>query len=157
MSESTTGEVAVTGEGTWVTSRIAGKGFETGIHSRTHDFVADEPIAVGGTDKGPTPYELLLSALGSCTAMTLRVYADRKGWPLQSAAVHLRSARSHERDCEQCETKKVDIGRIERKVELDGPLTDEQRARLMSIADRCPVKQTLERGIRVESADALSL
>lgn len=157
MSDSNSGEVSVTGEDRWVTSRVAGAGFETMIHSRSHDFVADEPVAVGGTDKGPTPYELLLSALGSCTAMTLRIYADRKGWPLESAAVHLRSARSHERDCEQCETKKVDIGRIERKVELDGPLTDEQRARLMSIVDRCPVKQTLERGIRVDAVDAVSL
>lgn len=157
MSDSSTGEVSVTGEGRWVTSRVAATGFETRVHARSHDFVADEPIAVGGTDKGPTPYELLLSALGSCTAMTLRIYADRKGWPLESAAVHLRSARSHAQDCEQCETKRVDIGRIERKVELDGPLTDEQRARLMSIVDRCPVKQTLERGIHVEAVDSLSL
>jgi putative redox protein len=117
-------------------------------------MIADEPVNVGGTDRGPTPYEFLLAALGSCTAMTLRVYADRKGWPLEAAVVHLRSKRSHEQDCEDCATKKVDIGRIERRLELEGPLTEEQRTRLTEIADRCPVKQTLERGIIVEAGEA---
>lgn len=110
---------------------------------------ADEPVPLGGTDRGPTPYEYLLSALGSCMAMTLRMYADRKAWPLEGVEIRLRTARAHEKDCEQCETEKVGITEIERQIEFSGPLTEEQRGRLLQIADRCPVKQTLERGIRV--------
>ena len=144
------------GRDNWVTSRIGREGFVTHVRARSHEIVADEPLEVGGTDTGPTPYDLLLAALGSCTVMTLRIYAKRKGWPLEGAAVHLRSGRSHERDCEDCESTKVDIGVVERRVELEGPLTDEQRAKLLGIADRCPVKQTLERGIRVEPVDSLS-
>jgi putative redox protein len=138
----------------WVTSRLGGRGFHTNIHAGSHHLIADEPVSVGGTDRGPTPYELLLAALGSCTAMTLRIYADRKGWPLEAAVVHLRSKHSHEKDCEECATKKVDIGRVERRLELEGPLTEEQRSRLEEIADRCPVKQTLERGILIEPYEA---
>jgi putative redox protein len=139
--------------GRWVTSRIGATGFHTNIHAASHHLIADEPVTAGGTDRGPTPYEFLLAALGSCTVMTLRIYADRKGWPLEAAVVHLRSSRSHEKDCEDCATKKVDIGRIERRLEFEGPLTEEQRTRLTEIVDRCPVKQTFERGIVVEQAD----
>ena len=141
-----------TDAGRWVAARVGASGFRTEIETRAHRLRADEPVPLGGTDAGPTPYDLLLGALASCTAMTLRMYADRKGWPLAGAEVRMRSARSHEADCEQCETEKVGIGRIERTVELDGTLTDEQRARLLQIADRCPVKQTLERGIEVVDA-----
>lgn len=137
----------------WVTSRIGRSGFRTDVTARTHSLIVDEPVAVGGTDLGPTPYECVLSALGACTAMTLRLYADRKKWQLESVTVHLRSGRSHERDCEDCATKKVGIGTIQRRLELEGTLTDEQRSRLLEIADRCPVKQTLERGIHVETVD----
>jgi putative redox protein len=112
-------------------------------------MIADEPVSVGGSDRGPTPYEFRLAGLGACTAMTLRVYADRKEWPLEGVVVELRSGRSHEKDCETCETEKVSIGTIERRITLEGPLTDEQRERIMTIAERCPVKQTLERGIHV--------
>ena len=135
----------------WVTARIGRTGFRADATARTHALIVDEPVAVGGTDLGPTPYEVLLSALGACTAMTLRLYADRKKWPLEGVTVQLRSGQSHVRDCEECETKKVGIGHIERRLELDGALTDEQRSRLLEIADRCPVKQTLERGIHVET------
>jgi putative redox protein len=138
--------------GRWVTARVGPSGFRAELETRTHGLVADEPVALGGTDRGPTPYELLLGALSGCMAMTLRMYADHKGWPLEGAEVRLRTARSHERDCEQCATEAVGITRIERSLELAGPLTDEQRARLRQIADRCPVKQTLERGIRVVDA-----
>ena len=137
----------------WVTARIGRTGFRTDATARTHALIVDEPVAVGGTDLGPTPYEVLLSALGACTAMTLRLYADRKKWPLEGVTVQLRSGQSHVRDCEECETKKVGIGHIERRLELEGALTDEQRSRLLEIADRCPVKQTLERGIHVETVD----
>lgn len=137
--------------GSWVTAQVGATGFRTDLTARTHSLIGDEPQPSGGTDLGPTPYEYLLSALASCMVMTLRFYADRKSWPLEGAIVRLRSGQSHERDCENCATEKVGIGVIERKIELLGPITDEQRVRLLQIADRCPVKQTLERGIRVET------
>jgi uncharacterized OsmC-like protein len=137
----------------WVTARIGRTGFRADTTARTHALIVDEPVAVGGTDLGPTPYECLLSALGACTAMTLRLYADRKKWPLERVTVQLRSGHSHVKDCEECATKKVGIEHIQRRLELEGALTDEQRSRLLEIADRCPVKQTLERGIHVETVD----
>jgi putative redox protein len=140
--------------GQWVAARVGANGFRVDLHVRTHGLVADEPRPLGGTDAGATPYELLLAALGSCTAMTLRMYADRKGWPLEEAVVMLRQGRPHEPDCESCAVEAVGVGRVERRVELGGALTDEQRVRLMQIADRCPVKQTLERGIVIESLEA---
>jgi putative redox protein len=138
--------------GRWISARIGASGFRVELRARTHAFAADEPVSVGGTDEGPTPYEYLLSALAGCVVMTLRMYADRKGWPLEEARVDLRTMRSHERDCEDCETQPVGITLIERRLELLGALTDDQRARLLQIAERCPVKQTLERGIRIVSA-----
>jgi putative redox protein len=138
--------------GRWVTARVGASGFRTVLEARTHSFVADEPRALGGSDEGPTPYEYLLGAVASCTVITLRMYADRKGWSLESATVALRTARSHERDCEQCEVNEVGIPQIERQVELTGSLSAEQRQRLLQIADRCPVKQTLERGMRIVNA-----
>lgn len=136
----------------WVTATIGLSGFRTEVSARSHAIIADEPVPLGGTDLGPTPYEFLLTALATCTVITLRMYADRKQWPLASASVSLRTRRSHELDCENCETKKVDIGRIESRIDLGGPISDEQRVRLLEIAGRCPVKQTLERGISVEIA-----
>ena len=133
----------------WVRARLGASGYRVDVNTRQHHFHADEPRPLGGTDAGPTPYELLLASLAGCTAMTLRMYADRKGWPLEAAVIWLRQARSHELDCENCATEPVGMGVIERRVELVGPLSDEQRARLLQIADRCPVKQTLERGIRI--------
>lgn len=134
----------------WVTARIGPDGFRTELEARSHGLVADEPVTSGGTDRGPTPYEYLLSALGSCMAMTLRIYADRKGWPLEGVEVRLRGAPPHAKDCETCETTAVGVTRIERRLDLVGQeLTQEQRARLLEIADRCPVKQTLERGVKI--------
>ena len=138
--------------GRWVTARVGAGGSRTEIEARTHRLVADEPVALGGTDAGPTPYEHLLAALGGCMAITLRMYADRKRWPLEDVRVQLRTARVHEVDCESCATEKVDIGRIERRLELGGALTDEQRHRLRLIADRCPVKQSLVGGIHMVDA-----
>ena len=138
--------------GEWVTARVGPSGFRVDVTAGAHAWVADEPAALGGTDAGPTPYDHLLGALSGCTAMTLRMYADRKRWPLEAVRVQMRTGRAHEKDCEQCETEDVGIQRSERKIELSGPLTDEQRQRLLQIADRCPVKQTLERGIRVVAA-----
>jgi putative redox protein len=155
MAEPETGVVVEQGSESddgWVTARVGPRGFRVDVRARGHALVADEPVPLGGTDAGATPYEYLLGALSGCMAMTLRMYADRKGWPLEGVQVKLRSGRSHERDCEQCATEKVGITRIERQIELSGPLADEQRQRLLQIAERCPLKQTLERGIRVEAA-----
>lgn len=145
-------DVAGEDANTWITAQAGRTGFRTTLRARTHGFLADEPASLGGTDTGPTPYEYLLGALAGCMVMTLRMYADRKQWPLESVEVRVRTARSHEQDCEHCETESVGVARIERAVELTGALTDEQRARLLEIADRCPVKQTLARGVRVVSA-----
>jgi len=138
--------------GRWVRAHVAASGFRTVLEARTHSFVSDEPLALKGTDAGPTPYEYLLGALASCTAITLRMYADRKQWPLEKATVAVRQARSHEPDCEQCEIEDVGIQRIEQQIELTGALTAEQRQRLLQIADRCPVKQTMQRGFRIVNA-----
>ena len=135
----------------WITATIGASGYRTEVHAGPYLLLADEPVALGGTGTGPTPYELLLGALGSCMAMTLRMYADRKGWPLEGVSIHLRTDRVHEKDCEECDTQEVGLPRIARRIELAGTLTDEQRGRLLQIADRCPVKQTLERGIKVET------
>ncbi|MGZ8376037.1 MAG: OsmC family protein [Gemmatirosa sp.] len=138
--------------GPWVATRIAREHYRTEVRARTHALVLDEPTDVGGTDSGATPYEHLLAALGGCTAITLRMYADRKGWPMEAVEVRLRTARAHQADCEACETEDVGPHRLERRIVFDGPLTDEQRRRLLLIADRCPVKQTLQSGIRIVDA-----
>jgi putative redox protein len=136
----------------WVETRIARGHYRTELRARGHDVVLDEPANVGGTDAGPTPYEALLGALGACTVITLRMYADRKGWPLEGARVRLRTAAAHAADCAACEDGDVGPHALERELELDGPLTDEQRRRLLQIADRCPLKQVLGRGVRVAGA-----
>jgi putative redox protein len=125
------------------------EGYAQKIVTRRHRLNADEPVEVGGTDTGPSPYELLLAGLGACTSMTLRMYADRKGLPLEGVRVRLRHGKIHAVDCIECETKQGKIDHIERVVEVLGPLTDEQRARLLEIADKCPVHRTLESEIRV--------
>ena len=136
----------------WVIARAGTAGYLTAITVRGFQVVADEPSAVGGSDRGPTPYELLLGALAACASMTLLMYAQRKRWPLNEVVIRLREARSHADDCAKCETEAVGIQRIERQIELTGPLADDQRQRLLQIADRCPIKQTLERGLVIESA-----
>jgi uncharacterized OsmC-like protein len=137
--------------GLWLEAHVGPKGFRADIAARQHRMSADEPESVGGTDTGPTPYEYMLAALASCTAMTIRLYANRKSWPLESATVFVRQGRSHEKDCEMCDTHTVGIGVIQKRIELEGPLSDEQKKRLLEIADRCPIKQTLARGIEVTS------
>lgn len=136
-----------------VVTRTGDSGFLTEIMADHHGLVADEPLAVGGTDLGPTPYDLLLAGLGACTGMTLRMYADRKKWPLDEVRVHLRHDRIHAQDEEACEDDAdARVDRIRRIVEICGDdLDDEQRARLLEIADKCPVHRTLEAGVRIET------
>ena len=129
-----------------------GEGLRTEVEAGGHKFVADEPESLGGTDTGPNPYDYLLAALGSCTAMTLRMYADRKGWPLESVTVRLSQDRIHATDCEECETGEGRIDRIEREIELVGSLEEKQRRRLLEIADMCPVHRTLKAEVLVENS-----
>jgi uncharacterized OsmC-like protein len=136
------GEVTVTG---------GPQGFAQQIVAGQHHFNVDEPTDVGGTGTGPTPYDLLLAGLGACTSMTMRLYADRKKIPLEGVRVRLRHGKVHAADCASCEEKPGKIDRIEREIELHGPLTVEQRLRLMEIADRCPVHRTLSSGIEIVS------
>jgi len=126
-------------------------GFAQVIAAGPHQLVSDEPTHVGGSDVGPTPYDLLLAALGSCTSMTVAMYARRKGWPLEAVTVRLRHSKIHAADCEACEIKEGRLDYIERSVELTGVLSDDQRARLLDIANKCPVHRTLMSEIHVES------
>ncbi len=137
------GEVIVseTGEGKFTQSIAAGR----------HHLRADEPEEVGGNDSAPSPYDLLLAALGACTSMTLRLYAEHKKLPLERVTVRLRHAKIHARDCAECETKEGKIDRIDRVIQLDGPLSPEARQRMLEIADRCPVHQTLSRENQIVS------
>lgn len=118
-------------------------GYTTTVSNGKHTFLADEPISVGGEDLGPTPYDLLLASLGTCTAMTLRMYSNRKKWDLQEITVHLSHGKEHALDCEKCEDVKSKIDTLSRIIEVKGDLDDTQRKRLLEIADRCPVHKTL--------------
>jgi putative redox protein len=141
--EAVAGTVVVTG---------AGEGtFPQLISAHGHKLRADEPVEVGGSDSGPGPYDFLLAGLGACTAMTLRMYAERKKWPLENARVTLRHGKVHAEDCAGCENKPAMLDRMERIIRLDGPLDAEQKARLMEIADRCPVHRTLTSEILIET------
>src|ERR1700691_1518871 len=124
----------------WIKVVESGQGkFAELLLNPRHRLVADEPVAAGGSARGPGPYELLLMALGACTTMTLRLYADRKGWPLTRTSVRLRHHRIHAEDCADCETKHGMLDHIERVIEIEGSLDDAQRKRLLEIADMCPV------------------
>jgi putative redox protein len=133
--------VTETGQGAYIQQITAGH----------HEFLADEPRPIGD-DAGPTPYDLLLAALGTCTSMTVRMYATRKGWPLERVRVSLRHSRIHAEDCDHCETAKGWIDHIDRDIELSGDLDDEQRQLLLLIAERCPVHQTMHSEIDIATS-----
>jgi uncharacterized OsmC-like protein len=130
-----------------------GSALRTEVMANGYTLVADEPIGMGGTNSGPTPYDYLLAALGSCTAMTLRMYADRKKWPLKSVAVRLQHEKVYRWDCEECQTKNRKIDLIRLELELGGALGESQRRRLLEIAERCPVHRMLESEVLVETAE----
>ncbi|TRX53675.1 alpha/beta fold hydrolase [Fulvivirga sp. M361] len=129
--------------------RTGDDGYTTEVKAGKHYFIADEPKSIGGKDLGPTPYDLLLSALGSCTSITLRMYADKKGIPLDEISVHLEHDKVHAEDCKNCESSTSKIDRIQREIELKGDLTEEQRQRLIEIADKCPVHRTLHNEVQI--------
>jgi putative redox protein len=126
-----------------VVVRGTGAGFDQEITAGRHRLAGDEPLTAGGTDTGPSPYDYLLTALGSCTSMTVGLYARRKAWPLEGVTVELRHSRIHAADCADCETREGFLDRIDLEIQFAGPLTAEQKARLMEIADKCPVHRTL--------------
>jgi putative redox protein len=128
---------------TAVTVHGRAAGFAQTLILGAHRLLADEPKAVGGTDIGPGPYDLLLAALGSCTSMTVALYARRKQWPLEAVTVRLSHAKRYTVDCENCEDKAALLDHIDVDLELEGELDAEQRARLLEIANKCPVHRTL--------------
>jgi putative redox protein len=138
-------------EGTVTVTETGSGTFTQKITAGRHDLIVDEPPPVGDCT-GPTPYDLLLGALGACTSMTVRMYANRKGWPLERVRVTLRHRRIHAKDCEECETTKGFIDHIDLDVEVSGNLDDSQRERLLRIAERCPVHQTLTSEINIATS-----
>jgi uncharacterized OsmC-like protein len=138
---------------TVVVRETGGGRFQQEVTVGTHRFLADEPLEVGGLDSGPGPYDLLLAGLGACTAMTLRLYAERKALPLERVTVRLDHSRIHAADCADCETKEGMLDRIDRAITLRGALDAEQRRRLLEIADKCPVHRTLTSEIDIRTVE----
>lgn len=137
-----------------VVAQTGATGFATEVDAAGFELLADEPVAVGGSDLGPTPYDLLSAALATCTSMTLQMYARRKGLSLDTATVRVRHSRIHAEDCESCATREGKIDRFERELRLAGELTDAERRRLLEIADRCPVHRTLREEVLIETSVA---
>ena len=126
--------------------------FGTEVHTTSHRFVADEPLSYGGDNTGPTPYDLLLGALGTCTAMTVKMYADRKKWPFEGTTIHVTHERNHKDDVpHEMEEEGMEVQALHRTIELHGDLDEEQRAKLIEIADKCPVHKTLEGHLHVHT------
>jgi putative redox protein len=132
-----------------VIAHIGEEHYRTDIYAGPHRLTADEPKDAGGTDTGPNPYGLLTAALGACTSITVRMYADRKQWPLKGLKVHLTHDKVYAKDCEECEDRPGKVDSFERVLELEGDLSPEQRQRLLEIADKCPVHNTLTSSSRI--------
>jgi uncharacterized OsmC-like protein/pimeloyl-ACP methyl ester carboxylesterase len=128
--------------------------FQQTVSTGPHHLVADEPVAAGGEDSGPGPYDFLLTSLGACTSMTMRLYADLKSLPLERVTVTLKHSKIHAEDCAECETKVGKIDQIDRIIAMEGALDAEQRQKLMEIADKCPVHRTLTSEVRIVTTAA---
>jgi uncharacterized OsmC-like protein len=137
---------------TSVVIRGTGSAFAQEIVAGQHRLKADEPLSAGGTETGPTPYELLLAALGACTAMTVTMYARRKNWPLDAIVVRLSHSKLHAENCFNCHTEAGFIDRIDREIELSGSLSPDERLKLFEIAEKCPVHRTLTSEIDIRSS-----
>jgi len=135
-----------------VSVRIGERSMTTTIIARDHEIIADEPIALGGNNLGPTPYELLLSSLGACTVITLRMYANRKGWPVKEINVHLSYNKEHCVDCQDPENPNAYIDKMTREIEFIGDVDEAQIKRMMVIANKCPVHKTLVGNIQIETS-----
>ena len=140
------------GEGEVVVQEAGGNKFRNLVLAGRHRLMADE--SVGGGDSGPSPYDFLLTALGACTSMTLRLYAEHKGLPLERVTVRLRHDKVHARDCADCETREGRVDVLDRRIHVEGALDADQRRRLLEIADKCPVHRTLHGEIKVRTAFA---
>ena len=127
--------------------------FQQTVRVGRHVFSADEPESFGGADSGPSPYDLLLAALGTCTSMTMKMYADRKGIPLESVHIVLEHSREHVEDCKSCNNEDNRIDVIDRSITLEGNLSEEQRRKLLEIAAKCPVHRTLENRIDIHTLE----
>lgn len=145
------GEAPTSPEGTVTVAESGAGKYTQEIIAGGHRLIADEPRPFGD-DAGPSPYDLLLSALGACTSMTIRMYADKKGLPLEQVRVSLRHSRIHAKDCAECETQQGMVDHIDRDIELIGDLDDEQREKLLAIAERCPVHRTLTSSVHVSTS-----
>ena len=127
--------------------------FSTTLTAGNHELLADEPTSVnGGKDKGPDPYDYLLMSLGSCSLMTVKMYARHKGWELDDIYMELRHNKRHDEDCENCEKEESRIDMIEKEVVVEGDLTDEQLDKILDISKKCPVHRTLLGDIQIESS-----
>jgi uncharacterized OsmC-like protein len=151
MTTHETGHNAASSEGTVIVTETGLGTYTQQITAGHHQLASDEPQPIGA-DAGPTPYDLVLAALGACTSMTVRMYANRKGWPLECVRVTLRHSRIHAEDCADCETTGGWIDHIDRDVGLTGDLDDAQRQRLSHIAERCPVHQTLTSEVQIATS-----
>ena len=129
--------------------RVGPDALTADVRAGRHTFYLDEPTEVGGQDRGPTPYDVLLSALGACTAITLRLYANRKNWPLEGVDVRLRHRRVHLTDCAACEQPEQTLDHVQKDLRLLGPLTEEQRRRLEVISKKCPVQKMLSASLHI--------
>jgi putative redox protein len=151
MTTQETDRDAASSDGTVTVTETGSGTYTQDIAVGQHRLLADEPRPMGD-DQGPTPYDLVLAGLGACTSMTVRMYANRKGWPLERVRVTLRHSRIHAADCADCETTKGWIDHIDRDIELAGDLDDTQRQRLMDIAERCPVHHTLTSEVHIATS-----
>lgn len=145
------GAIALETEKEVVASLDSADGFTTQLKVGSHYITADEPVSYGGNNFGPSPYELVSAGLSACTAMTIQMYAKRKKWPLENVEVHTSYQKLHADDCQNCDSSEAKIDTFQRAIKLTGSLDDKQIARIMEIADKCPVHRTLKSEIKIDT------